>query len=288
MRIALIVNETKQTALQITEELIRYLSGRGHDTVVSPEIAERINIGSSTPAHWDTWLDMGVNMLIVLGGDGTLLNASKRFAPYALPTLGINLGRLGFLTELEIDELWEELPTILDGNYRTDNRRLLSARVIRQNIETGHFYALNDIVVNKGAVARMIRLNVHVGTELLGSWPGDGIIAATATGSTAYSLAAGGPIVAPDLDVCLVTPICPHTLQARPFVISGEKELIVTIDPENTVAYLTSDGQDGMPLEAGDRVLITLSQTVVPLIRRHNHSFYRVLQDKLAYYDHDE
>lgn len=282
MRIALIAHEAKQAALHMTSELIRFLYTHNHQAVISPVLATLVDSGPAQIIPLEEWSQHDVAMAIVLGGDGTLLNASKKLAPQSLPVLGVNLGRLGFITELELDELWQELPEIFAGRYQIDLRRLLFAKVMRQHIEVGRYYAMNDIVINKGSVARMIWLKVFVGDELLGSWPGDGIIASTATGSTAYSLAAGGPIVAPDLDVCLVTPICPHTLHARPFIISGERELIISIDRENRGAYLTSDGQEGMRLEAGDQVHIQLSEIAVQLIRRYGHSFYQVLQEKLT------
>ena len=282
LRIAIFAHEAKKAALEVSAELIRFLVQNRHEAVVSPILAPLIDTGPADIVPVDQWSSTGVGLVIVLGGDGTLLNASKQLSAQSLVILGVNMGRLGFLTELELNELWRELPAILQGRYQLDNRRLLEATVERKGTIFGRFYALNDLVVNKGAVARMMHVTVCVNDEWLGSWPGDGVIAATATGSTAYSLAAGGPIVTPDLDICLITPICPHTLTARPFVISGESHL--TLVPEGDVreSYLTSDGQEGMRLEGGDRVVIRLSRRMVHLVRRPDHSFFRVLREKMT------
>lgn len=219
---------------------------------------------------------------VVFGGDGTLLTAAKQFAPKKVPVLGVNLGHLGFLTELEPAEI-AAVPELLQGKAELDTRMMLSAVVRRNGQEVARFTALNDVVLSKGAPARVMSLEALAGGAVIGRYRADGIIAATPTGSTAYSLSAGGPLVHPNQDVLVLTPICPHTLAARALVLPAATPVLLRVDADNRGdTMLTSDGQEWCPLYPGDEVQVTQADIRTTLLRRPGFQFYRVLRSKLA------
>jgi NAD+ kinase len=221
-----------------------------------------------------------VELAVVLGGDGTLLNAARRLRGRA-PLLGVNLGRLGFLTELEIFELYQELPAVLSGRYRLDARLMIEARVWREGRLIDEQTALNDLVITKGPFARLILCALHLNGRPVDTYHADGLIVATPTGSTAYSLSAGGPLVDPALDALVITPVCPHTLYSRSMVVSPREEVTVELPGVHHATMLTADGQAGTELRAGDRVEIRRSPERAVLLRRPGWSFYEVLRRKL-------
>ena len=217
------------------------------------------------------------DMLVVLGGDGTLLNAARETARYDVPILGINLGNLGFLTSLEKNEIGP-LKQILNGEYTIDKRMMLEVQVRDKK-----FFALNDVVVSRNSISRVVDIEVRDGTELLDKYRADGLIIATPTGSTAYSMSAGGPIVEPGAPLMLVTPICPHSLHSRSIVVSSKRTLSVTVQrPEKHGALVTVDGQDGCELLDGCEVVVKKSKHVAQLVRIHGISFFDTLRKKMA------
>lgn len=220
---------------------------------------------------------------IVLGGDGTLLNAARLFSAAGVPILGVNLGHLGFLTEIEPTELDWALPRLLKGEYHIDERMMIDVQVWRNGNCLEQFSALNDAVISRSAFARLVTLEARVGDSLLGIFVGDGLILATPAGSTAYSLSAGGPIVHPDINGIVVTPICPHTLGARAIVARAEDTIRVLVKsqvvPEELV--LTIDGRAGMRLGSSDEIRVFRSKTRARLIRLADRSFYDVLALRL-------
>jgi NAD+ kinase len=221
-------------------------------------------------------------MVIVLGGDGTLLHAARLAAPVGTPLLGVNFGRLGFLTEVELPDIFQALTNILNGDFFVDARMMLQAQVVRNLDPVANFHALNDIVVTKGGFSRMIMLESFVGDQLVASFPADGVIFSSSTGSTAYSLSAGGPIVSPDLDVIVLTPICPHTLYSRPVVFSSAHKVRVILSGPMEEAMLTVDGQHGFPLIQGDEIRVNRAPFTANLIRQKGgRSFFAVLREKL-------
>lgn len=225
-----------------------------------------------------------VDLLLTLGGDGTLLRAARIVAPYHTPVLGVNFGHLGFLTSIAPGELEEALENVLAGRYALDVRFTLEARVVgRDGSERPPYVALNDAVLHKGGFARVIRLAVYVGPEReeVGLYTADGIIIATPTGSTAYSLSAGGPIVTPSVDCILATPICPHTLAVRPLVVPATTTLVVEVAPPVEELMLTVDGQEGEPLQAGDQLVVRRGTATVPLVRLPGYGFLSTLRRKL-------
>lgn len=224
-----------------------------------------------------------LDLLVTLGGDGTLLRGARLVAPEHTPVLGVNLGYLGFLTSIAPAELPDALDRILAGDYWLDTRFTLEARVARADGVSAPYIALNDAVLHKGGFARIVRLAVYVGeeTQEVGRYSADGIILATPTGSTAYSLSAGGPIVVPTVDCILATPICPHTLAVRPIVVPSTTPISIEVLPPAQELILTIDGQEGAALQAGDRLLVRRGAATVPLIRFPGQSFFSTLRRKL-------
>jgi NAD+ kinase len=225
-----------------------------------------------------------IDLLITLGGDGTLLRGARLVAAQHTPVMGVNLGHLGFLTSVPLAELEPHMDSLFAGDFWLDARSTLEARVTDGDGATGEcFIALNDAVLHKGGFARVIRLAIHVGTERqeVGTYTSDGIILATPTGSTAYSLSAGGPIVVPSLDCILATPICPHTLVVRPLVLPMDLEVAVTPLAGVDEVILTVDGQDGAELRPGDQLVVRRGEPTVQLVRFASQSFFATLRRKL-------
>jgi NAD+ kinase len=223
-----------------------------------------------------------VDIVIVLGGDGTLLHAARLVGANGVPILGINLGSLGFLTEVKLDEMYTAFENLLAGKYRREERVLLDVEVLRDEQSVGRYRALNDAVINKGALARIIELEICVNTQPVLFSRADGLIVSTPTGSTAYSLAAGGPILYPTLDAFIIAPICPHTLTNRPLVIPDRDEVKVRLHRGADV-MLTVDGQVGMPLLPGDCLRIRRAQSTLQLVLPFGNTFFNLLREKLRW-----
>ena len=229
-----------------------------------------------------------VDLVISLGGDGTLLRAARSVFGRRIPVLGVNMGSMGFLTSFSGHAVEDGLRRVLAGEYSIEERRTLEAEVRSgEGSVRGSFTVLNDVVVHKAGAAQVIRLDLWVGPEddleEIGSFSGDGVILATPTGSTAYSLSAGGPIVVPELNCFLVTPILPHTLAVRPLVVPGGEEITVTAIDRREPLFLTVDGQEGGPVGHGDRVVVRMGASRVPLVRLPDHSFFTTLRQKLSW-----
>lgn len=219
---------------------------------------------------------------IVLGGDGALLRAARAFAPVRTPILGVNLGHLGFLTELEIPDVDDAIGKLVQGSYTIEERMMLEASVLRSDKEVARYLALNDAVVARGTFARIIRMETWVAGEYIATFPADGLIASTPTGSTAYSLSAGGPIINPCLDCIIVTPICPHTLGARSFVVRPEEVVRIHLEAAHNQVMLTVDGQEGFELLSGDEILAERSSCRARFIKLRGRPFYEILRTRLA------
>lgn len=224
-----------------------------------------------------------VDLLITLGGDGTLLRGARLFATRGTPVLGVNLGFLGFLTSVAPGELSQALTSVINGEYWLDRRTTLDAHVVRDGVSGPPYTALNDAVLHKGGFARVARLAVFMGEEEepVATYSADGIILSTPTGSTAYSLSAGGPIVVPTVDCVLATPICPHTLAVRPLVVPASTTITVDILSPSGEMILTIDGQEGAALQPGDRLTVHRGRATIPLVRLEGQSFFSTLRRKL-------
>jgi NAD+ kinase len=226
-----------------------------------------------------------VEMLIVLGGDGTLLSASRLVADAHrdVPIFGVNLGSLGFMAEVSLDELYDNLEKAIAGKLATEDRIMLTASVLRDGKRLSQYRVLNDAVINKGALARMMELRVSVDDGHLTTLRADGLIIATPTGSTAYSLSAGGPIVHPTLHCFVLTPICPHTLSNRPICVPDNVVVTVCLTSQSEDVLLTLDGQIGFPLMPNDVVEIKKSRFRMKLIKHPKKSYYEILRTKLKW-----
>ncbi len=227
-----------------------------------------------------------LDLLLTLGGDGTLLRGARMVAPFGVPVLGVNLGHLGFLTSVGPEELDAALEAVLDGTYVLDERMVLNAEARSATGELhGSYLALNDVVLHRGGVARMIRLAVHAHGEEVSTYSGGGIILATPTGSTAYSLSAGGPIVSPSIDCILATPISPHTLAVRPLILPAGETITVEVLSPTEELILTIDGQEGATLSPGDQLVVSRAEVPLRLVRLEGQTFFSTLRRKLKWGD---
>ena len=222
-------------------------------------------------------------MIIVLGGDGTLLSVARLVEDHDVPILGVNLGGLGFLTEITLEELYRVLERVVQGDFVTDERVVLNAAVTRRGERLAEFVVLNDAVINKGALARIIDLETTINGEYLTTFKSDGLIISTPTGSTAYSLSAGGPIVYPSLHCIIITPICPHTLTNRPIVIPNDVQIRATLKTKQQEVILTLDGQQGFSLEFEDVIEVRKAEGRILLIKSPYRHYFEVLREKLKW-----
>ena len=232
--------------------------------------------------RWE--LAKGCDLAIVVGGDGTLLNAARSLAEANVPVLGVNLGRLGFLADVSPDEMHERLDEILAGQYDEEHRSLLHASVLRDGRSISESDALNDVVIHKWDIARMIEVDTTIDGRFLNSLRADGLIVATPTGSTAYALSGGGPILDPALKALVLVPICPHTLSNRPIVVSDQVDIKIAVRGDNsTEAQITCDGQVNFELASGDQVHITRKDHDLRLIHPRDHDHFDIMRKKLRW-----
>lgn len=269
--IALYRKKTTPTADRVAREVREWADGRGLQVLEEKSLTERIAAGDCA----------GVDLVVVLGGDGTLLSAVRALDGCEVPVLGVNLGRLGFLTEIALDELYPSLERLLTGQVVVEPRTMLACSVERSGCLVGEHHVLNDVVLNKGALARISDFSVWVDGRHLSTYRSDGFIVATPTGSTAYNLSAGGPIVSPDLAAFVLTPICPHTLTHRPILVPDSAEVELHLEFKNGDIFITLDGQQGVELENGDVVRVSKSPRRMMLVRSPSQDFFQVLRSKL-------
>jgi NAD+ kinase len=260
--------------------LLEWLIARGVKVFVDPETAA--SIGTVADERPREELPGLADLLIVLGGDGTLLAAARLENARNVPILPVNLGGLGFLTSVTLGELYAILDQVFAGENRISERVMLGVEVTRGGNTIERQRALNDAVINKGAVARIIDFELTINGEFICCYKADGLIISTPTGSTAYSLSAGGPIVYPSVEALVVTPICPHTLTNRPLVVPDAGRIEVGFNGDERV-YLTVDGQVGRQLEPGDRVVVVRAGEKLHLVRPARQTYFEVLRDKLKW-----
>jgi NAD+ kinase len=254
---------------------LRVLLDKASASLVPPatlEVAERHTLGQQC------------DLVIVLGGDGTLLNAARSLVDFQVPILGVNLGRLGFLAAVSPIEIPTTLEEILCGNFREEERSLLHAEILSGEQIINQSDALNDVVVHKREVARMIEVDTYINGQFLNAYRADGLIISTPTGSTAYALAGGGPIIHPTLETVVLVPICPHSLTHRPIVLSADSEIEILLSATNsTQVQVTCDGQISLPIQPGNRIIIRKKRRKLRLIHPINHDYFRLLRAKLRW-----
>lgn len=285
-RIGIIAKQNKPEAIPLITHLIEHLKLKDVDFYIEDSVGKglppfprgiRINLirKEEIPSQ--------VEVVIVLGGDGTLLSVARLVGKYKVPILGVNLGGLGFLTEITLKELDKVLEKVIEGDFIVDERVALQAAVLRRGEKMADFTVLNDAVINKGALARIIDLETSINGEYLTTFKSDGLILSTPTGSTAYNLSAGGPIIYPSLHCIIITPICPHTLTNRPIVIPDDVTIHVVLKTTQQEVLLTLDGQQGFMLEYGDVVEVKKSETGILLIKSPYRHYFELLREKLKW-----
>jgi NAD+ kinase len=277
--IGLIAKPRIDRAAKLVPELVAWLEARGVAVFLDEEAA---GYAGRSPGLSRDQVAAQSQLLVVLGGDGTLLSAARASLGHTLPLLAVNLGGLGFLTAIKIEELYPQLERALHGDFRVAQRRMLHVELWRGDRRIAAHEALNDVVLTKAEIARMIDLEVQVDNHFVCVYKADGLIVATPTGSTAYSLSAGGPIMFPSVAATAITPICPHTLTNRPVIVPDESEIQVIV-LYNSPTYMTIDGQVGEILETGDRIVCRRSEHCISLVRPPDLMFFDVLREKLKW-----
>ncbi len=267
-------------AFQVVPALLDWLRERGIGARCDEETAAYGSCGVALPR---ADVPEGCDLVIVLGGDGTLLSAARAIGQREIPLFPVNLGGLGFLTAITVDELFPELDRALRGEHRMARRRFLHAELVRCGQTVASYEALNDVVLTKSALARMVDVDAHVDEQFVCAYKADGLIVCTPTGSTAYSLSAGGPIIFPSVPAICITPICPHMLTNRPVIVPATSVVRVQCHGENGSIFLTIDGQIGTPLEDGDWIVCRSSGHWLHLIRPPRMMFFDVLRGKLKW-----
>ena len=276
---AIISKPRSEEAVRVVPQLASWLAARGVGVRVDPETAGYLGTHSALPRGQ---VAEGAQILIVLGGDGTLLSAARALGGRDIPLFAVNLGNLGFLTAITEDELYPQLERVLAGDNQVSRRRMLHTEIWRNGQLAAEYEALNDISLAKSDIARIIDVEVHVDGHFMCLYKADGLIVSTPTGSTAYSLSAGGPIMVPAVAALCITPICPHMLTNRPVIVPEDAVIELTLGSESTT-YLTADGQVGKQLQKGDRVVCRCSAHTVSLIRPEGAAFFDVLREKLKW-----
>lgn len=272
-------NPLKPEALELTPRLVRLLSNYDFIPVLEQETAAFLKLADFGHVPGELW--DGLDLIMVLGGDGSMLNAARRVYPRQIPLLGINLGHLGFLTWVENNKLESALQNLQSGSFGWEDRTMIEARVFRNGEPLRQLVCLNDLVLAKGSFARIIQLETWIDETYFTTYPADGLIIATATGSTAYSLSAGGPILDPKMDAILVTPICAHSLYARPVVLDREARVKVVLNANHKEITLTADGQEGVALQPGDEITFTRASGVTRLLSLGQRGPFEALQSRL-------
>ena len=285
-RIGVVVKPHQPDALQTLCRLTEWLSQRDIKLVGGPEIErERIEhqTGCAIESVKEEALAKTVDLMLVLGGDGTMIATARMLGDIEVPVMGVNYGGLGYLAEFPLEEHFSALEAILAGDYKVQERLMLTVELRRGEELITKNRVLNDVVVNKSALARIIEIETYLNNQFLNRFRADGLIVSTPTGSTAYNLSAGGPIIFPSMNAVVITPICPFTLSNRPIVVPDDSVIEVRLMTKNEEVALTLDGQVGFPLQAGDRALIRKSNATFNLVQPANRNYFDVLRDKLKW-----
>jgi NAD+ kinase len=280
-RIGIISKPKKAEIREVVLSLVQWLRERQIEVFIDKETGALLE--SAEKAMTRNEMPGQVDLLVVLGGDGTLLAAARALNRKPVPILAVNLGGLGFLTVITREELYPTLTAVLAGNFRTERRVQIEGELVRADEVISSFLALNDVVLNKGAIARILDFDVLVNGRFISTFKSDGLIVSTPTGSTAYSLAAGGPIVTPAVEAFVVTPICAHTLTNRPLVLPDSVQIEVVVKSQREAAYLTVDGQVGIATHSEDAVRLKKASSSVELIQPPAKDYFEILRQKLKW-----
>ena len=278
-RIGIICKTGISEPAELLKEMLPWFRQKGYETIVDIETASILNIEGLARSQIPALADV----IIVLGGDGTLLSTCRLVAEKEVPVLGVNIGGLGFLTEVPVEKLYEMLEMVLSGDCPIEERLMLKAQVLRHGAAIAEYTILNEVVVNKAALARIIDLETYINHSYVTTFKADGLIISTPTGSTAYSLSAGGPVLYPTLDNIVVTPICPHTLTNRAIVLAGNSVIEVILRSPTERVYLTLDGQLGFSVMQNDTVVVVKSPFKTRLLIPCDRDYFQILRKKLKW-----
>jgi NAD+ kinase len=283
-RVGITSKPNKPEVGEIVPTLLNWLCGRGLEVFIDQETAATLRASAPSPIEGMTRprLASTVDLVIVLGGDGTFLATARALEGRPVPVLAVNLGGLGFLTVVTREEIYLALESVLAGRFRLESRVQLETSVVRAGQQVFWSVALNDVVLNKGAIARVLDFDAWSNEQFISTYKADGLIVATPTGSTAYSLAAGGPVVDPNVRAFIITPICAHTLTNRPIVLRDNVTIEVAVKTDESV-YVTVDGQVAIEVYADDRVRIRKAESTVQVIQALDRSYYDILREKLKW-----
>ncbi|MGI6537411.1 MAG: NAD(+)/NADH kinase [Caldicoprobacterales bacterium] len=279
IRVGIVSNLTKDTTGEYTRRVVLGVLERNMQPLVTSPVYQLIKIGDVVD---ESELYEFSDLILVLGGDGTILQSSRKAAEFQKPILGINIGHLGFLAEAEMTNLSSILDALSSKSFDIDRRMMLEVQLKREGKIVNKSLALNDVNIYKGSYSRMIHLNLWIDGEFVNYYAADGLLISTPTGSTAYSLSAGGPIIYPGMECMLVTPVCPHTLTSRPIVADASSIIEVEGTNKSRNVIVTVDGQEAVPLQTGDRIIVFKSKFETQLIRIFGYSFYHLLRSKLS------
>jgi NAD+ kinase len=280
-RVAIVAKVHDPRCQGVASELIEWLIANDVEPLVESHLAHHLLYPKGMDISRFPEL---ADLVVVLGGDGTLISAARLIGGRDIPILGVNLGSLGFLTEITVDELYPHLTDFLRGEYAVSERMMLDCAVLRNGAEIASHQVLNDVVINKGALARIVDLDTKVDCRHLTTFKADGLIISTPTGSTGYSLSAGGPIIHPAMNCLAITPICPHTLTNRPIVVADDSLISITVSSlDDEDVFLTLDGQVGVELKSGDVIQVRRARHHSMLIMSKGRDFFEVLRTKLKW-----
>lgn len=278
--IGLFTNTTKDNDFLVTKALIEIIHKNNIEVYISQSIAQEINrpeLGIQEDVMFSN-----SDMIIALGGDGTFLGVARKAFPYNTPILGLNLGTLGFLAEINKEEFENAIKHLINGDYKIQERMLLDIQIKSLDGGTNNYYALNEVTVNRGTFSRIINYKTNINDKYLDTFPADGIIVATPTGSTAYSLSAGGPLVDPDLSVILITLICPHILTSRSIVVNEDRKIDIELENYNSDdAVVAVDGQQNYTIKSGDIITVKKAENTLKMVKLSDKTFYDTIREKL-------
>ena len=282
-RIGLLSSIDAEEVKQSIQKLESFLKAQGRDVIYEQKTADLVGWQVEKSLEINEFLEL-IDLVVVIGGDGSILSACRKIASSNVPLLGINLGRLGFLTDITPDEIELRVAPVLAGEFKQTERFMLSTSITRNGREIGTGTALNDVVLHPGMSVRMMEFELYVDGEFVYSQRSDGLIVATPTGSTAYALSAGGPLICPEIDAMVCVPLNPHTLSSRPIVLHGDSEIEIRVNSKHELhPSVTCDGQDDLMTEPGDKILIKKHQHIISLIHPKDNNFYKVSRSKLGW-----
>lgn len=278
--IGLLCRNESESASETLHALLKALTAHGYTLLLEENAPECLGFASVTRCSLDA-LGQQADVAIVIGGDGRMLGAARTLSLYSVHVIGVNRGNLGFLTDISPDDAVQQILAVLAGEYRTEFRFLLDASIVRNGEVTAHANAMNEVVLHSDQVAHMLEFEVSVDGQFVFSQRSDGLIVATPTGSTAYSLSAGGPILTPELDAITLVPMFPHSLSSRPIVVPGSSEIKIRIAPDDQPLHISCDGHIQLPVAPGCEVVIRRQPQQLKLIHPLNYNYYHVLRNKL-------